>query len=303
MLPNFVIGGATAAGTSFLGHLLLQHDDIFMPKNVDAEPHFFSLLKKYSRGLEWYQKWFDDHQHQKAVGERSSTYLHFPIAAMRLKEYVPSIKLIFVLRNPVDRAWAHYRYMVLRGIEDLGFDSALEREEIRREHELKIGVETGHFNYMGRSYYGQQLEQYLKFFPINQMLILSSENLRNQTVNQLEKVTEFLGIKPLKNFQIISDFASLTVKDPKIQYNARQYFGAKKSRAIIEAIRHKKSDLSHFITNDQDLFHITQIQNNLCEFKEEISPHLKDFLMDHFKKDQIKFFELLKSHLDFDHWY
>lgn len=303
MLPNFVIGGATAAGTSFLGHLLLQHDDIYMPKNVDAEPHFFSLLKKYSRGMEWYQRWFAGHKYQKAVGERSSTYLHFPIAATRLKEHIPSIKLIFVLRNPVDRAWAHYRYMVLRGIEELTFEAALNQEDVRRNHELKSGVETGHFNYMGRSYYGQQLEEYLKFFPLDQILILSSEKLRKQTSTQLEKVTEFLGIEPLKNFQVISDFASLSVKNPKIQYNARQYFGAKKSRAIIEAIRHKKKDLSHFITNDEDLFHITHIQNNLCEFKEEIPLHLKDFLMNHFKKDQTKFFELLKKHLDFDPWY
>jgi len=303
MLPNFVLGGATAAGTSFLGHLLLQHDDIYMPKNVDAEPHFFSLLKKYSRGMEWYQKWFVEHKHQKAVGERSSTYLHFPVAAARLKEHIPSIKLIFVLRHPVDRAWAHYRYMVLRGIEELDFETALSQEDLRRNNELNSGVETGHYNYMGRSLYGQQVEEYLKFFPLEQILILSSEKLRKETSAQLEKVTAFLGINSLKNFHIISDFASLSVKNPKIQFNARQYFGAKKSRAIIEAIRHKKQDLSSFITNKEDLFHITQIQSNLCDFKEEIPSHLKSFLMEHFQKDQTKFFELLKDHLDFGPWY
>lgn len=303
MSPNFIIGGATASGTSFLTHLLMQHEDIYMPKDMYAEPHFFSLSSRYQKGIESYQKtWFSEYEGQKAIGERSSTYFHFPDSAERLKTHFPTIKLIFVLRNPIERAWAHYRYMILRGIEELDFKTALSLEKSRILDELKNGIEKRHHEYMGRSLYGQQLERFLNFFPWDQILIINSENLRNQTETQLRKITNFLGIKPLNSPKIVSDFTSLSVKNPKIQAEARLHFGSKKSRYLIEAIRHKQENLSCFVENEEDIHFISLIRNNLCQVKEELSAEIRTILHNQFKEDQINFFDLAKSKIDFTSW-
>ncbi len=303
MLPNFIIAGATASGTSFLTHLLMQHDDIYLPKDIESEPHFFSLSHRYARGIQSYQEtWFSDWNKQKAIGERSSTYLHFDKTAERLKKYLPNIKLIFVLRDPVDRAWAHYRYMVLRGLEELDFRDALDLEKSRRDKELTNPAEKRHHDYTERSLYGEQLEQYLHFFSFDQILILSSENLRQHTRFQLNRVTNFLEVAPLDNFTYISEFTSVSVKDPSIQAKILQHLGSKKTKAIVEAIRYKQKDLNIYIESETDKKFIAELINNLHESKEPLPPDIQTSLQERFKPDQTKFFDLTSGHIDFNSW-
>lgn len=304
MLPQFIIGGATASGSSFLTHLLMQHQDVYLPKDPYlGDPHFFSITYRYKQGFSYYRQWFTDKAQGKCVGESSSTYLHFPESAERIKENLSTVKLIFLLRNPIDRAWAHYRYMVLRGIETLDFQAALNEEELRRDDELKKGILTRHHDYANRSLYGEQLEHYLKFFSFDQILLIDSQTLRKQTHSQLERITTFLGIEPLKEFQPVLDFSSLSVKDPDIQAKARQHFGIRKNRAIIEAIRNGEKDLSQFVESDADQDFVNLIKNNLYEFKEELPPQIRMNLQDYFRNDQVKFFALTQGYIDFGPWY
>ena len=100
VLPNFLIAGAAASGTSFLSSILMQHTDIYLPKEMRPEPHFFYYSDKYAHGIEWYKKkWFSDVKKQSAIGERSSSYLS-QRKRKRISQNLPNIKLIFVLRNP-----------------------------------------------------------------------------------------------------------------------------------------------------------------------------------------------------------
>lgn len=295
-LPNFIIGGATASGSSFLTHLLMQHSDIYLPKDLEMEPHFFSISDRYEKGIEEYQKtWFSNCKGQKAVGERSTSYFHFPEAAERLKQHLPFAKFIFVLRDPAERAFAQYRYMVLRGIEDLTFKIALAEEKSRLDP-LKR-----HHEYTGRSLYGKQLEHFLKFFPLNQILFVNSEKLRSQTDAQLRRVTDFLEIAPLNAFRITSEFPSPSVKDSRIQVKAREHFG-KKCKFIIEAIRYKKGNLNSYAETELDRYHLSQIIDNLCESKERLSDEMRAYLRTYFEDDQAKFFNLAKNVIDFEPW-
>ena len=293
-LPTFFIGGATASGTSFLTHILLQHKDIFLPKDIKMEPHFFSLGSRYERGIKSYQKaWFSEWKGKKAIGERSTTYFHFPEAAERLKQHLPSAKFVFVLRNPVERAFAQYRYMVLRGIESLDFKEALVKEKWR------LNKETRHHEYIGRSLYGKQLEHFLKFFPPKQILILKSENLRKNTVAQLRRVTDFLEVTPLDKYSISSFFSSPSVKDPLIQAKAYLHFG-KNFKYIIENIRFNKKILNSYVKTESDKHHLSNVMNNLNDSLEKLSNELRMFLQSHFKEDLIKFFDKAKNMIDFD---
>jgi len=294
-MPNFFIGGATASGTSFLTALLLQHPDIYLPP-LDKEPHFFSLNERYAKGINWYyQNWFSAAASQKAIGERSTTYFHFPIAAELLHKHFPQAKYIFVLRDPVERSFAQYRYMVLRGNEDLDFETALDKESQRNQKE------TRHFEYKGRSLYGQQLDHFLHFFSNEQILILSSKKLRDQTTQQLRRITDFLDIDPLESYKIPPLFSSFSVRDRSLQKKARDHFGST-FKNMIEGIRlgTKKGEI--IVKNSEDKALLVAVRQNLCATKEEIPENLKNYLLNFFRQDQKLFFNIAGNTIDFNSW-
>lgn len=106
MKPNFIVVGAAKSGTTWLYTCLKEHPEIFLPKN--KEIHFFSYPGLYQRGTEWYESFFPDTIAEKAVGEISPSYLPTSDAASRIHEYNPHVRLICILRNPIERAYSHY---------------------------------------------------------------------------------------------------------------------------------------------------------------------------------------------------
>ncbi|MDX1838010.1 sulfotransferase [Legionella taurinensis] len=303
MLPNFIIGGTSAGGTSFLTSILLQHGDIYLPKKMRPEPHFFYYTHKYTNGIEWYkQEWFSEYAGQKAVGERSSSYLYHENSALRIKQHLPDVKLIFVLRHPTERAWANYRYTVLSGLEELDFEEALRLESKRIEEEVGIWQEVQPHDYTGRSYYGKQIEFYLKLFPFSQILLISSEKLNNDTQNQINRITDFLEIERLENFDIPVTFTSLSVNEPRVQAQCRMDLGGDKFNLIIESIRRKEDDLSIYAANEEELRVIEKLKNNLSDKKQPLLASTRDKLNNLFADDQKKLFSLVKNHVDFEPW-
>ena len=103
MLPNFIIAGGVATGTSFLSAMLALHPDIYLPRIQRPEPNFFHYSWKFNQGMEWYQKtWFHEVGNQRAVGERSSLLMPSNVAAKRLKQVMPDIKI-----NPTEYVRKH----------------------------------------------------------------------------------------------------------------------------------------------------------------------------------------------------
>ena len=303
MLPNFLIAGAAASGTSFLSSILKQHTDIYLPKEMRPEPHFFYYSDKYDRGIDWYKrKWFSEVKKQSAIGERSSSYLYHKESAKRIKENLPDIKLIFVLRNPIERTWANYRYTVLSGLEDLSFTEALETEPHRVKSASGIWKEVQPHDYTGRGLYGEQLEFYLKFFSWSQILIVNSEKLSSETQIQLDRITNFLGVKNFEQFELPPAFTSLSIFNKDVQIKCRKLLGANKFNFIVEAVRRKEFNIEGFYENNQEKKIIETLSNNMVSEKNKIPEKNYQWLADFFREDQKKFFNISKNNIDFEPW-
>ena len=274
MLPNFLIAGGVATGTSFLSSALASHPNIFLPKIHRPEPNFFHYSWKFSQGLEWYQRTlFQEVGEEKAVGERSSLLLTSNAAAGRIKEYLPEIKLIFCLRNPIERAWANYRFTVLEGLEPLPFNEALEQESERMSTAEGKWIEIQPHAYLTRSCYSTHIREYVKLFQRENILFIKSEDLGKNPHQNLERVCEFLGVNPKIKMTFPPDFSAPSVLHRNIQVEIRNYFGERFPQ-IVECIR-KEGDFSTFVSTDDDSSCLARLKANLSSGKNPMSEAIR----------------------------
>ena len=147
ILPSFLIIGAQRAGTTSLFRYLLAHPDVAGPSGGDAavwwvkETHFFD--EKYSKGLDWYRSFFPldatrqrrrKRGHDLLAGEATPYYMFHPAVPARAAATLPDVRLIALLRDPVERAYSHYQMMSRTGREKLDFQRGgdLRRQPPRR---------------------------------------------------------------------------------------------------------------------------------------------------------------------------
>lgn len=178
-LPNFLIVGAAKSGTTTLFQYLRRHPQICLSKI--KEPNFFGMDENYAKGLDWYSSLFSDAQPHQVCGEASTDYAKFPkfpATAKRLAHTLPQVKLIYLMRNPVDRSYAYYRHVGRK----------FKVRETFEEHisHTKICIESS--NYM------MQIENYLQFFPQDSFLFLLMEDLIDRPEETLPKICRFLGV-------------------------------------------------------------------------------------------------------------
>ena len=252
--PNFIIVGSCAGGTSFLSSILAQHKEIYLPKIKRPEPNFFHYTHKYKKGINSYlQEWFSNVKNEKAIGERSSLLLTSKLAPQRLYKHFPKIKIIATLRNPIERAWANYRFTSLEGLETNNFLNSLKK---KYKYKDKFWSEVSPNNYIQRSLYANSINTFVRLFGKKNVMIIKSENLNNYTKRELNKICEFLNIS--KNFKFIKppSYTSPSVKNYKVQKKLREKYGENFYK-IIEQIRKKKlngkkfNDIKKNITLDK----------------------------------------------------
>ena len=296
--PNFIIGGTGAGGTSFLSAILVQHPQVYLPREMRPEPHYFYKSWEYEKGINYYlNRWFSEVPDTAiAIGERSSSYLFgAETVAKRIASEYPNMKFVFTLRNPIERTWGSYRYTVLQGLEDLSFEEALKKEPKRVLEQSGIWAEIQPHNYTGRGFYGAQIQDYFKCFPPENLLFIKSELLSDQTDIELQKIYKFLGLTVLNfDYERASNHTSVNVIKPKLQMELRHYFGERFDQ-VIETIR-KEDDLSQVILNLMDKTKIEKLLENMTGEKEPMPESSRDYLQDLFSED----IELLKSCVDFD---
>ena len=190
LLPTFIICGTQKGGTTALYHYLREHPEICMSKK--KEVHFFDL--NYHMGIKWYEKNFAhcNSGKVKAIGESSPLYMYLEEVPERIHETLPDIKLVFILRHPVDRAYSHYWHEVRLGYEYLSFRDAIRVEEDR----LSRGdiFSRRHYSYKDRGKYIIQLKRFRKYFSDDQMLILVTEDLRRSPEDVMKKILGFIGV-------------------------------------------------------------------------------------------------------------
>jgi hypothetical protein len=212
LLPDYLIIGAQRSGTTSLYKYLAQHPAIgaaFLGKGA----HFFDT--NYTSDLDSYRAHFPTRTYKWWVkarrgldlvtGEGSPYYLTHPHAPQRIAEALPEAKLIVLLRDPVERAYSHYQHELARGFETLSFEEAIEREPERVAGELeRMRVDPSynsfsyqHHTYLARGRYAEQLEVWYALFPVQQILVLPSEELFAEPDRTYRRVLEFLGVPPV----------------------------------------------------------------------------------------------------------
>ncbi|MBC1262451.1 sulfotransferase domain-containing protein [Synechococcus sp. BSF8S] len=197
-LPDFLVPGAQKGGTTTLQALLSAHQQVFLP--AGKEVHYFSL--HYERGAHWYGEQFADAVPSQCCGEITPYYLFHPEAPRRIQELLPGVRLVLLLRDPVERAVSQYFHSVRLGLEPLSLEQALLAEPERLAGAEAVldtpgGRHRSHqeHSYLGRSRYEQQLERYLRLFRREQLLILRSEDLFVEPGRIWQRLLAFLDLE------------------------------------------------------------------------------------------------------------
>jgi Sulfotransferase domain len=183
-LPNFLIIGAPKAGTTSLYSYFREHPAIFMPEL--KEPRFFGYegqgdrIRFPVRTLEEYTALFDAVTTETAIGEATPHYLVYPVAAQRIRDLLPEVRLIASLRDPVDRAYSVYQMNLRNKGVNTGVPFV---EAIKSDHNL-------------RETYADMLGRYVALFPPGQLKVILLEDLEADPRGTVRALFEFLGVDP-----------------------------------------------------------------------------------------------------------
>jgi hypothetical protein len=193
--PDFIICGAMKSGTTTLRGLLNQQDFFYLPNKeihyfcaddiIEHAPFIGRKSKKWywnkygsEKLKKWYYSQFSNAHEGAIIGEDSTMYMCSSEAAFRIKKELPDVKLIFVLRNPVERAWSQYWHLVRSGRAMWSFEKTLEIQPA---------------TLLSRGLYREQIMKYLNFFDSKDMMFVMLEDIKNNPSLVVEKVSNFLG--------------------------------------------------------------------------------------------------------------
>ena len=190
---DFLLVGAQKSGTTTLYSYLNDHPQIQMASK--KEVHFFNNNQFFLNSepdYDFYHSWFDFDDPDKLRGEATPAYLYCRDAAARIWQYNPAMKIIIILRNPVERAFSHWNMEINRGAESLGFEEAILDEEERCREALPLQHYV--YSYLDRGFYSSQIREYWRCFGKKQVLVLKYDDLRENLALVLKKLFDFLQV-------------------------------------------------------------------------------------------------------------
>lgn len=179
-LPRFLIIGAMKSATSTLYEQLLSQPEIFLPRL--KEPNFFSNDQQYRLGIEWYSGLFKEAAASDILGEASTHYTKlptYPQTVMRMRNYLDRPRLIYVMRDPVDRLISQYIHQWSQGEIRCGLDKAL----------------TRHSELIAYSCYARQLAPFIDAYGRAAILPVFFDRLKKDPQGELERVCKFIGYR------------------------------------------------------------------------------------------------------------
>lgn len=179
--PDFIIIGAMKCGTTSLWAYLDSHPGITMSE--PKETNFFKTERDLARGLDWYRSCFERGSGMRPTlfGDASPNYTKahaFPGVPERIARQVPGVKLIYVVRDPIERLLSHYMHNVAVGREQLPLDQVIEPGS----------------GYVQTSMYARQLREYREFFPDDALMVVDVSDLGSKTLETVTGILRFLGI-------------------------------------------------------------------------------------------------------------
>ena len=192
---DFILAGAQKSGTTALHYFLSKHPDITMGDR--QEMHFFDNEEIFSQQVDYellHQR-FPPVPPSTIAGECTPIYIYWKPGMERIWRYNPKIKLLIILRNPVDRAFAHWTMQRFKGREPLNFLDAVKEEKNRANKAAPL--QSRRYSYVDRGFYAEQMERVFKLFPTEQVKIVRFEEFRDKKSETLDVIFRFLGIEPV----------------------------------------------------------------------------------------------------------
>ncbi len=181
---DFIVVGCMKAGTTTVVQHLNSHPDVSCMVN---ELQYFSDDAKFDQGVNWYHQQLKGNLDCKLVGEKSTAYSYLPQSAGRISQYDPQVKLIWVLRDPIKRAYSNYWHAVMAGVEQKSFQTCIDKHFSGENIPLFE-------DYLSRSCYVEQVKNYLKHFSLQQMHFVFIEDLWIDSDAVLKEIAGFLDI-------------------------------------------------------------------------------------------------------------
>jgi hypothetical protein len=297
-LPNFLIIGAAKSGTTALYRYLYDHPQIFMSER--KELHYFSYpeTSKLTRGpdtyhriavstLDEYKNCFSKVKDEIAIGEASPSYLYLPGTAQRIKKTIPDVKLIAILRNPVDRAYSAYMHAIRDGWEPISdFYSALAQEQKRIDAGWEI---AWHYTNMG--FYFQQINRYYQVFNSSKIKIFLYDDLLNDPLGLIRDIFRFINVDDT----FIPD---ISIR-PNVSGRLRSRFIYDLTNRIFIKSNPIKS-LSRSVLPEKIRWRFTTVLRNMNIKKKKMPEDARMKLVPIFKEDILKLQEL--TSLDLTNW-
>lgn len=206
--PTFLICGAQKAGTTALHSLMDQHPNVLMSN--PKETHYFSY--KYHKGSEYLESAFNDYSDEYAVGEASPSTMISEEAPARIKKEIPDAKLIFVLRNPIERALSHYYFFIYN---DFKSTKTPFNELIKGSSEFREAI-------LRHGFYDKQIKKFDTFFSSENMKIIIYEDFKKDGKETVEDLFDFVGVSP--NYDTVIERHNTTqyTRSPEIYFYMKQ---------------------------------------------------------------------------------
>ncbi len=207
--PNLFVPGASKSGTSSLHRYLQQHPDIWMSE--EKEPVFFNRTERYQsrKSQQYYLSLFNKGKDKRYRGESSTDYMQSVDAVQRIKETATNPKFIFILRNPIDRAFSHFTW--LKGI---GQETRTFEEAFLSSHQQFMSRLCDQPSYYSEGLYYTWISRYFDVFGNENVHLLLFENLKSNTLASLNSCFVFLGLSPLNHVEIRHENKSIMLKSP-----------------------------------------------------------------------------------------
>ena len=179
---NLFIAGCQKTGSTWLYHCFNEHPDVFVPRN-DAL-HYFTI--NYFRGEEWYDKWFSGANGESIICDPTPSYIRDPFSAERIYRYNPDAKLIFTLRNPIERSFSHYWHQKRKKNIAFSFKDTLHYSGLGNYDIFDIWIKS--------SLYFHQLKSFFEIFPRENIRVNLFGDLKNNPESFIEDIFEFTEV-------------------------------------------------------------------------------------------------------------
>jgi len=297
-LPNFLIVGAPKCGTTSLYHYLAQHPEVYMspvkePRFITSQFVKFPLKgtgdekaeKNFIKTFDVYKKLFENVNNEKAIGEASADNLYlYKDSVKYIKDYIGDVKIIIILRDPVERTFSNYQMLLAGMREHLSFEDALRAEEQRKKMNWAYA-----WHYKSISFYYNQVKAYMENF--SRIKIYLYEDLQADTALMIKDLYKFL--------QVDTTF----MPDTHFQYNVG---GIPKSKFIQKLLlefdvpKNVVKQIFYFFLSKEKTHRLKESFKKRNMKKIQMKPETRSYLRGIFRKDILKLQDLIQR--DLSHW-